>query len=97
MHCYTSHHTLSTSLNAGDVEARDWPISLSFSFPSTLKQFFDRDVKHGCSDYFDPPFRPASFAASLPGSNDPPEALPPMDAISFYGKVRLNALRSTRS
>lgn len=34
--------------------------------------------------YFCPPFLPASFAFSLPGSNDPLEALPPIEAISFY-------------
>ena len=33
--------------------------------------------------YLDPPFRPASFAFSLPGSKDPLDACPPLDAISF--------------
>ena len=35
----------------------------------------------------DPPLAPASLAFSLPGSKEPPEALPPMDAISFCKQI----------
>ena len=37
---------------------------------------------HEANVYADPPFLPASLALSLPGSNDPLDALPPFELIS---------------
>lgn len=39
--------------------------------------------------YLEPPFRPASRARSLPGSKEPLEAWPPMDAISRWHELAL--------
>lgn len=62
----------------------------TFSSPRFNSMHYPQPMSASPNLYFDPPFRPASFAASLPFSNDPEEAFPPCDAISRYNITLAN-------